>query len=186
MSEKLHITSPEHQRSPEKHHQKAEKEHLKKLHEKAKNTKETSKQTIEQIQRSIESTAISGEEFSVGEKEAKQPSSYGISKHVKKDAYKQVIKKTQSKLSKPEKNFSKVIHSPTVEKISDIGAKTVARPSGILFGGAIAFIGSLILFLISKRSGFTYNYLFFVLVFVGGYLVGLIIELLYKATKLKN
>ncbi len=182
MTEKLHHTSPEHHRSAE-HSEQTEQKHLKELQEKAKDSQEVSKDTIENIKRSIESTAVSGKEYSVGEKEAKQSHTYGVTKHIKKDAYKRVLKKTQSQLSTPEKSFSKTIHNPAVEKVSDITAKTVARPSGILFGGIGAFVGSLVILLISKRSGFTYNYLIFVLIFIFGYFVGLIAELLYRAVK---
>ena len=104
-------------------------------------------------------------------------------KHLKKDAYKRVIKKTQNNLSKTEKTFSKAIHNPVIEKVSDVSAKTVARPSGILFGSIGAFVASLVIYFISKRSGFEYNYLLFVMVFVGGYFIGLIAELFYKLIK---
>jgi hypothetical protein len=183
MNEKLHHPSPEHHGNTT-HHEKAEQKHLKELQEKANKTQETSKDTIEHIKQSIESTAISGKEYSVGEKESKPTNhSFGVTKHLKKDAYKRVIKKTQNNLSKTEKTFSKAIHNPVIEKVSDVSAKTVARPSGILFGSIGAFVASLVIYFISKRSGFEYNYLLFVMVFVGGYFIGLIAELFYKLIK---
>lgn len=182
MSEKLHHPSPEHHSTGE-HQEKAEQKHLKKLQEKAANSQETSKDTLADIKKSIESNAVSGKEYSVGERETKQTHTHGVTKHLKKDAYKRVLKKTQNQLSSPEKTFSKTIHNPVVEKLSDAGAKTIARPSGILFGGIGAFIGSIVIFFISKRSGFTYNYLLFILIFVGGYFIGLVVELFYRAVK---
>lgn len=186
MSEKLNQSTPEKQQSHEKHDNKLEKDNLKKLQEKAKNAQEISKDSIESIKKSIEQNAISKDEYSGSSEKVKQPNSstsFGTTKAIKKDAYKQVLKKAQKNLSKPEKTFSKVIHNPTIEKISDVGAKTVARPSGILFGGIGAFVGSLLLVIISKRSGFSYNYLIFVLIFVCGYFIGLIAELFYRSVK---
>lgn len=182
MSEKLHQPSPEHP-NPVEHHEKAEQKHLKNLQEKAHDSQEISKDTIENIKRSIESTAVSGKEYGVTEKETKQTHTYGVTKHLKKDAYKRVLKKTQSHLNTPEKTFSKAIHNPVVEKVSNVSAKTIARPSGILFGGIGAFVGSLVIFFISKRSGFTYNYLIFILIFIGSYFLGLVFELFYRAFK---
>lgn len=182
MNEKLHHPTPEHHRSAE-HHADHERKHLKELQEKAEKTTEASSDSIESIKRSIESTALSGKEYSVGEKETKQSHTFGVTKHLKKDAYKRVLKKTQTHLSTPERTFSKAIHNPAVDKVSDVASKTVARPSGILFGGIGAFIGSLVVFYISKRSGFAYNYLLFLLIFIGGYLLGLIVELFYRLLK---
>lgn len=185
MSEKLHQQTPEHHK-PVEHHEKLEQKHLKELQEKANNTKEVSKDSIEAIKHSIESTAISGKEYNINEKEVKQTPTYSITKHVKKDAYKRVLQKTQKQLTPTERIFSKTIHNSIVEKTSDISAKTIARPSGILFGGIGAFIGSLTIFFISKYSGFTYNYLLFLLIFIGSYFIGLIVELIYKTFKPKK
>lgn len=181
MSEKLHQQSPERQHSPEAKDTKLEKDNLKELQEKAKNTNEVSKDTIESIKKSIETSAISKDEYGTGAEKSKQPArSYGNTKTVKQNAYKKVLKDTRKHLSTPEKTFSKVIHNPTVERASEVGAKTIARPTGILFGGIVAFIGSLLLIILSKRSGFSYNYLIFIIIFIGGYIVGLIAELFYR------
>ncbi len=186
MNEKIHPPSPEHHGSAE-HQTDHERKHLKELQEKAEKTNEISQDSIESIKRSIESTAVSGKEYGVGEKETKQNhTTHGITKHLKKDAYKRVLKKTQSHLSAPERTFSKAIHNPTVDKVSDVASKTVARPSGILFGGIGAFVGSLVIFYVSKRSGFSYNYLLFLLVFIGCYFIGLIFELFYRLTRPKR
>jgi hypothetical protein len=181
MTEKLH--APEHQPSHEADRS-HERSHAEKLKEKAAKAEHAPKDNLEAIQKSIEATAISGKELSIGEKEkATSSSPLFITRKLKNDAYKRLIRKTQSHLSAPERSFSKVIHRPVVEKTSDIAGKTVARPSGILFGSMAAFVASLFLVIISKRAGFTYNYLFFFLVFVGGYFLGLLAELFYRLLK---
>ncbi len=183
MSEKLHHPSPEHHKHTPEHESHHQAERLKEIHEKGEKAEHEAKNNIESIQKSIENAAISGKEYSTTEKETPQNPSYGLNKELKSTAYRRVIKKTQSQLSTPEKTLSKVIHNPVVEKTSDIAAKTVARPTGILFGGIGAFIGTLVLLYISKRSGFTYNYLVFVLIFVSCYAAGSIVELLVGSAR---
>lgn len=185
MSEKLQTPTQEHNNSVEKGHQRLEQQkRLQELQKKAEKATPVSQDTIENIQKSIESASISSQEYSIGTNETKQAPPPRITKQLKNNAYKKVLKKTRSELKPTEKTFSKVIHNPTIEKVSDIGAKTVARPSGILFGGIGAFIGSLLLLIISKRTGFSYNYLLFLLIFIGGYLAGLILEVFYRLIKL--
>jgi len=185
MSEKISVP-----KSPEQHHEidrpsKQEKETLKHLQEQANRSSEKSKDEIKAIQKSIENAAISGKEYSAGENEASpsSTSSFGITRAVKKTTYKRTLRKAQSKLPAPQRVFSKVVHNPVIEKTSDVAAKTVARPGGLLFGGVGAFIGSVVLFYISKRTGFSYNYLFFILVFIGCYLFGIILELILQLFK---
>lgn len=163
-----HETQPNPERSPEKPKHNKEREH----HQSA----EQKKHTIENIQKSIESTAVSGKEYSVGESETPNEQQYGTTRKLKKSAYKKVIKQTQKSLKGPERSFSKAIHQPTVERVSEVTAKTIARPTGILFGSICAFVVSAVVYYLSKRNGFTYNYLLFLLVFVGGYTLGLLIE----------
>lgn len=179
MSEKLSHSPESHQskeklheveQSPEKHTPKS-KENEPKHHEK--------KTDLESIKKSIETTAVSGKEYSVGEKESTDEGvTHANTKQIKKSAYRKVIKQAQSQMKGVDKSFSKFIHKPTVEKVSDVSARTVARPTSLLFGSVFAFIASLIFYIFAKRSGFEYNYLLFLMVFIGGYFVGLIFELL--------
>lgn len=179
MSEKLSRT-PEHHKSPEHQHETEKSpEHNERPKEQLpEKSAEQSKGDIEKIKKSIESTALSGKEYGVGEKETPQDQQYGTTKEIKQTAYRKLIKKTQSQLKGPEKTFSKLIHRPTIEKSSEIASKTVARPTSFLMGSIFAFLASLIVFYISKRNGFEYNYLLFIIVFIGGYFFGLIVEMI--------
>lgn len=180
MSEKLHHKNPERHHNPEKHDDRSA-EHLKELQERAKHAESKSGDEIESIKKSIESNAVSGKEYSVGERETHPSHSYGVTKQLKRDAYRKTLHKAQTHLRGPEKAFSKVIHKPAVERVSDIGAKTVARPGGLLLGGITAFVASIVVLFIAKRSGFTYNYLLFLIVFAGGYLLGVVLEAIIGA-----
>lgn len=102
----------------------------------------------------------------------------GVQQSMKNRAYKRELAKIQTKLPRGSRSFSKFIHNPTVETVSNIGAQTIARPSGLLGGSIVAFVGSLVLYVMTKQYGFTYNYLMMFLLFLGGFAIGAIIELL--------
>ena len=76
--------------------------------------------------------------------------------------------------------MSKIIHRPLVERTSETAAKTIARPTAILTGGVSAFVGSIIVLYYAKRSGFSVGLSLFIILFAGGYLIGLLIELIIK------
>lgn len=116
-------------------------------------------------------------------KESDQPTL--VNKEIKDIAYNRTLKKVQSKLSYSSRTFSKLIHQPTVEKISELTSKTVARPSGILFGGIFSFIGSSFFLWAAKYYGYEYNFLLFIIFFVTGFFVGLILEMVLYAIKRK-
>lgn len=183
MSEKLSTPSPEKQQSPERQSSQ-EKKLLEELQKKAERADNKPKDSIESIKKSIESSAVSGKEYSIGEKQPKPSSqTYGASRQLKDQAFTRTLKKAQRQLSAPERTFSKIIHTPLIEKTSDVAAKTIARPSGILLGSICAFIATTMVLVISKRSGFTYNYLLFFLVFVAGHIAGTAIELVIRSIK---
>lgn len=99
---------------------------------------------------------------------------------LKSNAYKQVLKQTQKRLSKSSKMFSNVIHQKTIETVSEVGSKTAARPSGLLGGGIGAFIGSCALLYASKNLGFEYNFSLFIILFCMGFLAGISLEIVFR------
>lgn len=177
--------------SPEHHQPKVETsaEHHEKLKHRIESGREAEHQlakheSLNAIKKSIEHHAVSGKETSVGEREKPQDHTTGmIKKSAKQDAYKQLLKSEQRKLSTPERTFSKLIHSPAVEAVSELGAKTIARPSGILGGGLCALIGSTFFVYMAKHYGFRYNFFVFLLFLGGGFVVGLMLELLLSGLR---
>lgn len=156
-------------------------EHVK---EKALESKEVSHDQLEQIRRNIEAKAVSGHEIAVGERETKPAShAFGTHKELKASSYKRTLQHIQSRLHGPEKAFSKTIHRPMVERVSNIGAQTVARPASIMTAGVITFLGSIGSLYFAKHYGFTYNYSWFILLFAGGYALGLVLELAGRLVK---
>ncbi|CAN5659269.1 hypothetical protein BH23PAT2_BH23PAT2_07060 [soil metagenome] len=140
---------------------------------------------IESLAVSAKETAISGHETIADMSEStRQTQSYASRADLKRDAYGRIVRDIQSRLSTPEKTLSRFVHKPIVEAVSEVTSKTIARPTGIATGGSIALLGMMLTLFLAYRYGFTYNYLLFGLLFVGGYIAGTIIELV--ATYIKR
>jgi len=106
-----------------------------------------------------------------------------IDKTVKKLRMKQSLSQVQRELTPMERSLSKLIHQPAVRAVSELSAKTISRPSGLLGGGLFAFLGSSAYLFMAKFIGFRYNYLVFLLLFVGGFVLGLVLELLLRLVR---
>ena len=87
----------------------------------------------------------------------------------------------QKDMSSPERQFSKFIHRPIVEKASEVAGKTVARPSGIAGASIAAFVGILMIYGIAKYVGFTLSGSEMPILLAIGFIIGLIGEWLYKS-----
>lgn len=152
-------------------------------------SKHEHKDKLESIRSTIESEAKSKNETDDKQKREKERSEVDqptlVNKELKNIAYRRTLKRTQSKLKAPERVFSKFIHNPVVEAVSEVGGKTIARPSGVLLGGIFAFLGSSAFLWIVRHYGYEYNYLLFALFFVGGFFVGLAVELGLKLASRK-
>lgn len=111
----------------------------------------------------------------------------GVQQSMKDRTYKREVSKIQSKLAPASRRFSKLVHNKTVESISNVGAKTVARPSGVLGGSIVAFLGSLVTYYMARHYGFRYNYLMMVILFAAGFAAGAVIELfVWSFTRKRN
>lgn len=181
MSEKLHspheIDLPKHevaQRQSEiaKHHEKAAKEAL---HE--------HKKSMEKILEKIEQEASTTETIKHKHLDNDQHLSSGpitIGADLKKQSLNSGLKKIQSHLPIVERTFSKVIHNPVVNSLSEGTSKTIARPSGLLVGGLASVCVSLGVLFISQYYGYRYNFLVSILAFIGGFFLGLFLESMFQ------
>lgn len=75
------------------------------------------------------------------------------------------------------------MHQPAIERISEVGAKTVARPSGILGGALIALLGSGIAIYVARHVGFEIPNSIFAALFIVGFLIGISLELIVSLIK---
>ncbi len=179
------LHSPEHQKGVENSAE--QKEKLQHLTERAQHSRHELKENEQAIHNAAKHEAVSASELKgkIGEKEKPkaQVGNFAITKATKKTAYKKTLRHIQRQLPKSEKSFSKVIHQPVIEKVSEVGAKTIARPSGVLAGGVCALVGSSVVLYMAKHYGFQYNYFLFILLMILGFAVGLCLELIWSGTK---
>ena len=106
-----------------------------------------------------------------------------IDRTVKALRLKESLKEVRRSLSAPDRALSKVIHQPAVKAVSEVSGKTLARPSGLLGGGLLAFTGSLAYLVLTKYVGMPYNYLFSTMFFVGGFILGIALEFALKLSR---
>lgn len=136
---------------------------------------------VESLAHAAEQQAISGKELHVGDKQGESSAqTFGVQKRLKNDSYKRTIRKVQSQLPLPARVASRIIHQPVVDAVSNAAAKTVARPSGFLGGSIVAFLGSSAFLYMTKHYGFTYNYAVLFMLFIGGFVLGLLLELVVR------
>jgi hypothetical protein len=184
MSERL-PHSPEQHKGADKELEKRQQEALRELQEKAKESEHEHQKNLEQIRERAELEAASSEktksELAPSDKDEQK--SLHINQELKSMAYQRTLKRARNKLPAPMRPLSAFMHQPAVEAVSELGAKTVARPSGILAGGICAFLGSAVVLWISRHYGYEYNFLLFALLFVGGFFVGLILELIIRTMR---
>lgn len=131
---------------------------------------ETIRERLVRAQEKQEAPKLHKQEGS--QSEAAHYSSTGLKEH----ALNITNKRVQKQLSKPERAFSKLIHQPAVEAVSDAVGATVARPSGLLAGGLMSVIFSLAIFYISRHYGYEYNFMVGLAGLAIGFLTGFIIE----------
>lgn len=180
MSEKLTST---HEQSGEKLDLNSEiaknRERLEEAAEKAE--KNQSGDKLESIRQSVEQQAISGKETAPTGHSESGKQTFTNQKALKADAYKKTLGRVRSQLRLPDRVFSKVVHQPVVDSVSNALGSTVARPSGFFGGSLIALIGSGTLLYMARHYGFTYNYAVVFFLFIGGFALGMILELLVRA-----
>jgi hypothetical protein len=181
MSEQQH--APKHESLAPQHNPEHQTEHLNKLREKAEidQAEHTESGKVEALKQSVETQAISGKEMTPAESNGDNaPNTTFVSRELKAMALQRSLNTVRRHENAPERVLSKVMHNKVVERVSEVAGATVARPSGILGGGLFAVLGSGTLLIIVKHYGYQYNYLAFVLLFVGGFALGLILELIMR------
>lgn len=176
MSEKAHHLIETEQKSQEQENR--HKEHLANLEKQAAVSRHEHADHIEHIRSSIEHESNKTEAHKESQPiHENQPSHHYITKKIKAEQYQKTLKHIQVMLPKRQQKFSVFIHQPAVERASEVGAKTLARPSGIIGGALLALMGSLTVILIARRIGFEVPNSIFAVLFIIGFALGIIIEL---------
>lgn len=165
---------------------KREHELLKDAKEKAESAKNNHTENLKNIREEIEKEAESANKTATAETHQEEPdaaNTYWYSREYRDLAFKQLLGKVQAHLSSSEKLASKVMHQPTIEKVSDLGGKTVARPSGVLVGSIFSFVASLLTYLLAKQNGYDMSYSIFIASFVGGFILGIAAEFTFRMAR---
>lgn len=145
---------------------------------------EANKESLEQIRKNIEKAAATKEQIeAVRLEKGAGESVLRASGQLKGIAFKQRMREVQRKEAPATRTFSKVVHQPVVEELSNLAEGTVARPSGLLFGGIVSVISSLVILYISRHYGYEYNFLVGLVGFAGGFVLGLLIEGVWRLFK---
>ncbi len=93
-------------------------------------------------------------------------------------AFDNVMDEARSHMSPAERTFSKVIHNPAVEKMSEVLGKTVARPNAILSGSITAFAMVLLFFLVARYYGYPLSGAETIFAFIIGWVLGTVYDFL--------
>jgi hypothetical protein len=135
---------------------------------------------LEQARDEIESQAAEEnplERLEASENASNTPAPLHVNRELKDLTLSRELKQIQRKLKTPDRVLSKVVHQPLVRAVSEVSGKTLARPSGLLGGSLLAFLGTTSYLFYARHIGLQYNYLVFLLLFFGGFAIGLMLEL---------
>jgi hypothetical protein len=97
--------------------------------------------------------------------------------------FEHTMKSLQGRLSPASRSFSKVIHSPVVEKTSETLEKTVMRPS--VLNGALwtAVIVQAVLYFTARYYGFSLSGSEIIISLLAGGLLGVVLEGIWRSIK---
>ncbi len=142
-------------------------------------TTEQQEKTIENARHEIERIAAEHEP-SMPEKASiapqQNPEHKIDTKLARNKAYESIMQQAHQQMSPSERRFSKLIHHPIVEKVSDITGNTIARPTAVLSGAIASFLLTLIIYIVAKQSGYPLTGTESIAAFIFGWIIGNIID----------
>lgn len=186
MSEKLHEQGGEQFTAPKT--PEAAEHHAKTVEHEGHKQPENRVENLEKVKKAIEdSRPKESEELKKQMAQPKEKTHYAPpNKELKKHARRTYLGKARRQLDPTARAFSKWIHNDAVDAISEMSAKTIFRPSGLLIGGAFTFIASFYYYHLSQNNGFRYNFTAVLLTFIIGFIIGLFVEAIYRVLSKKH
>lgn len=140
---------------------------------------------IERARQSLEQ-----ERLATREKPSEKRESEGVhrvfTKKQQRMAYKSEMKKIQSQLPPATRVFSKIVHNPVVETVSDVAAETVFRPSFLITGALGGLIVGGGLYIVAKMQGFILPNSQFIIGFLIGGVLGVVVEVAIRIFRPKK
>lgn len=155
-------------------------EQLKKLQEQVEKRSEKNENTGEKLESARKETqAAFSKEAGRETKQGGEPSAPRTShatKRQRKDSYEATMRQIRSEMGAPSRTFSKVIHNPAVEKVSEVFGNTAARPNAVLAGSVSATFLTLAIYLVAKHYGYRLSGFETIGMFLVGWLLGLVYD----------
>lgn len=139
-------------------------------------TAEDARSTVENLEQSNPLDQLQASEAAAADNAPVAPPS----SFLKQQSLKQGLKSVQRKESAPARALSKAVHQPVVRATSEVAAKTISRPSGLLGGGIAALLGGSAYLYLAYHIGFVYQPTVFLALTVAGFMVGIALELLFR------
>jgi hypothetical protein len=116
-----------------------------------------------------------------------QPGTGHLSRGLRQASLNRELHEIRRRLPAPQRVLSRIVHQPTVRLVSEAAGRSVSRPSGLLGGSLAAFIGSCGYLYLAWHVGYRYNYLAFIIMLAGGFVVGVLLEgLVHLATRSRH
>ena len=139
-------------------------------------TAESARATVEDIEQTNALDTLQASEAAAADHAPVAPPN----NFLKQQSAKQAVKRVQDKESATTRALSKVVHQPAIRATSEIAAKTITRPSGLLGGGLAALVGGSAYLYLAYHIGFVYRPTVFLALSLVGFIVGVAIELLIR------
>ncbi len=161
----------------------ARQEQLEKLHQTPENAPDHAETRAEEAREVINRVEPAAETAPPSEQESK-PGHVPFLNH--KLNYVSTLASIQHKLKPLSRSFSRVIHTPLVERTSEVLEKTVARPSVTLGATWTALILGSLFYFAARRYGYALSGSEIILSFVVGAVLGLLLEGVWHVVKPKR
>lgn len=170
---------PRAERSPElEADAKAHLERLQAAHEKrGENSPESAAERAESARKETE--AILSRETDDSETASKHVSDTVVRKVAAADkqaSYRETMRRVRQEMSSPSRVFSQFIHSPFVERSSEVLGSSLARPNAILAGSLCSLILVSITYTVSRTFGYQLSGFESIGAFVIGWLIGIVFD----------
>lgn len=168
------------ERAPQEHQERLKNDRQEKL----KDTSEQSRENTEKLTHDALEQATSKEKDQTAKKAEREVATKErrhdkiVPKTQRKAAYKRTMKQVQTELPPVSRTFSKIIHNKVVERVSDAVGSTIARPNAILTGSVLAFVFTLVIFLVARYYGYPLSGTETIAAFTLGWLIGLLFDYL--------
>jgi hypothetical protein len=181
MSEQLAVANPEHaeklQKTPEHQehrHERSEHDPTQSQHEQH----ELLRQARQELHKQTPDTNPNPLERLEAAEAATQPAApQTINRELKAITLRRELQHIRRKLPTGDRVLSRIVHQPAIRVVSEAAGKTISRPSGLLGGGLVAFLGTGSYYWLARHMGYRYNSTVSFLLFFGGFALGVGIEL---------